>query len=118
MELNKNNYRLYSIKAYDNPYCLSEEEFNADLSRTSTIKKMLSKFVSTQTVNTKLLINSVICFYNVFKHPEATYILAFKLSPESRPALNSVLIFLNLPTLKDEPINVELLQVLRDESKA
>lgn len=115
MELTKNNFKLYCIQAYDNPYCLTEAEFYSDLFKSSVIKKILSKFVVVGEVNVKLLINTVICFYNVFKHHEATKILAYKLSTENQNALNSVLVYLNLPMIEGADINEQLLREIRSE---
>ena len=115
MELTKHNFKIYAMQAYDNPYCLTEDEFYSDLFKSSVIKKILSKFVLTKEVNTKLLINTVICFYNVFKKPDATYILAFKLSEENQIALNSVLLYLNLPMVADRTFDEKLLRIIHDE---
>lgn len=115
MELTKSNFRIFAIQAYDNPYCLSEEEFDSDLYKTSMIKKILSKYEVSTEINTKLLLNSIICFYNVFKHKEATKILAFKLSDESRLNLNTALLYLNLPQIPNTNINSKLLQAIHNE---
>lgn len=118
MELTKSNFRIFAIQAYDNPFCLSEEEFDSDLYKTSMIKKILSKYESTSEINTKLFLNSIICFYNVFKHKEATKILAFKLNEESKSNLNSALLFLNLPQIPDCKLNTKLLQAINDEFRS
>lgn len=115
MELTKSNFKVYSMQAYDNPYCLTEDEFYSDLFKSSVIKKILSKFVLTGEVNTKLLINTVICFYNVFRKPDATNILACKLSDENQIALNSVLLYLNLPMIEKHSFDEVLLRIIHDE---
>lgn len=115
MELTKDNFKIYAIQAYDNPYCLTEDEFHSDLFKSSVVKKILSKFVITGEVNAKLLINTVICFYNVFNHTEATKIISLKLSDENKVALNSVLFYLNLPILEEIGMDETLLRIIRNE---
>lgn len=115
MELTKDNFKIYAIQAYDNPYCLTEDEFNSDLFKSSVVKKILSKFVLTGEVNAKLLINTVICFYNVFEHNKASKIISLKLSDENKIALNSVLFFLNLPTVEEFGMDETLLRIIKNE---
>lgn len=115
MELTKNNFRVYAIKAYDNPYCISEQEFDEDLYRTTMIKRMLTNYLEKKQVNIKLLLNTIRCFYNVFKHKEATHILDFKLSEQTKPFLNSALLYLNLPIIEKEEVSSILLFEIKME---
>jgi len=115
MELTKDNFKIYAIQAYDNPYCLTEDEFHSDLFKSSVVKKILSKFVLTGDVNTKLLINTVICFYNVFEHHKASKIISLKLSDDNKAALNSVLFYLNLPMIEEFGMDESLLRIIRNE---
>lgn len=94
------------MKAYDNPYCLSESEFEGDLKKIRTIKKMISHEAADDSSNIRLLVNYFISFYNVFEHVAATEILFFKLEPHHKPYTNAVLTFLSLP-IGDGGLNTE-----------
>ena len=85
------------MKAYDNPYCISEQEFEEDLKKIQTIKKMISNESSDESSNIRLLVNYFISFYNVFEHKSATKILFHKLQPHHKPYANAILVYLSLP---------------------
>lgn len=97
MKLTEKNFKLYAMQAYDNPYCLSEDEFLSDLGRIRTIKKMITHEANGNGMNTRLLVNHFISFFNVFKHIQATEILFFRLDDHHKPYANAILTFLNLP---------------------
>lgn len=114
MQLTKDNFKVYAAHYYDNPFCLTENEFEYDLFRSSVIKRLLTNYIVKGQTNIKLLINTTISFYNVFEHNAATNIIRFKLAEEQIEYANSVLTFLNLPTIPG-PCNQELLEEIRKE---
>lgn len=119
MQLTKHNFRLYAAHYYDNPMCFNEDEFLEDLRRVSTVMRTISRINNGEVTCVHRLINNVLSFYNVFDHHAATNIMAFKLSDQQIPKLNSILQFLSLPVVpnhfKDETffqqINQELSNV-------
>lgn len=115
MQLTKSNLRLYAARYYDNPFCLSEAEFNLDLYKSRTVKKMLTKYLQDQTINIRSLINVVISFYNVFEHKAATNILEQGMSCDQIPLANSVLLFLSMPLIGDEIYHEEFLETIREK---
>jgi len=100
--LTTDNFVQFAERNYDNPHCFNEDEFQSDLRRISTIKRMIS-WTNTpdDTINTKLLINNVILFYNVFDHKAASKLLEFKMDEKHYMKLNSILYFLSLPLVYD-----------------
>lgn len=109
--LTTSNFKLYAAKYYDNPYCLSESEFEADLYKPSTVKKLLTIYVQQGQTNVKLLVNTVIGFYNVFEHHAATRLVEFRLNGQHTELVNSVLLFLSLPMIGEKIDNKFLIEI-------
>lgn len=99
MELNSDTYNLYAAKHYDNVYCFSQKEFIKDLNTVSTIRRMVSWIMNGDDINTSLLVNNVISFYNVFEHHAATELIGFKSTEEQALKINSILLFLSYPLI-------------------
>jgi len=114
IHLTEKTFKMFAMKAYDNPYCLSEHEFDEDLKKIRTIKKMISHEESDDSSNIRLLVNYFISFYNVFDHGDGTKIMFFKLKPHHKPYANAVLTFLSLP-IGDGGINEEFYDQIEDE---
>jgi hypothetical protein len=95
MELNENNYLLFSAKYYENPNCMDISEFYSDLSIIVHIKKLLSKYLSSGVLKERLLLNHLICFFNVFEPIAAIKILFFKIEEIHHVNLKTVLVFLD-----------------------
>jgi len=117
IELTRKNFRVIAIKAYDNPYCLNEDEFNNDLKRLVTIRKMIANEHNGNTANIKLIINHLISYYNVFEHDVATDLLMFKLDDYQKPYACSLLKFLNLPLPFDHIFNNYFYKKINNEYK-
>lgn len=115
MIITPQNCKVFAAKYYDNPFCLNESEFNSDLFRSSTIKKLITTYSKNDLTNIRLLVNTVISFFNVFEHHAATSIIKFKLSVDQYPIINSLLMFLSLPMIDDYGYDSELFIKLREE---
>lgn len=102
MILTKDNFKVFAAHYYDNPYCLSEDEFECDLFKSSVIKKMITGYLKKKIINVKLMVNTAISFYNVFDNHAATEIIKFKLTEDQIPYANSLLSFLNVPTITEK----------------
>lgn len=114
MKLTKQNYRVFAAHYYDNPLCVNEAEFDDDLFKVTSIKKLVTSIVIGIPYNLQLILNQVVCFYNVFEHQAATQLLEFKMSDEHIPYMNSVLTFLSFPLMRDGQLDNSLLIELRD----
>jgi len=95
-QLTSDNWLLYATKAYDNPQCHSVEEFNEDLRRFSSIKRLLLRLSrKDENVNTRMLLNHIITVNNLFGIEAAPRLLFFYCDSQTHPYLKSFLLFLN-----------------------
>ena len=61
------NLFIDALHNYDNPQCFSLEEFEADLNRFSTIKKLITRYVEGNApLPERLLLNHLVICFNVF----------------------------------------------------
>lgn len=102
MILTQGNFKLYAAHYYNNPYCLTEEEFESDLFKASVIRRLITCYLTKGETNLKLLVNTAISFFNVFEHHAAVEIIKFKTSTEHETHVNSLLGFLKLPTISNK----------------
>ena len=106
-ELNDETYNLFAIKHYENPHCVTREDFDEDLKRFKYLKRLLKRYVRGGQLRTHLIINHLIILYNVFGEA-ATPLLFFKLEREYWGILKTILIYLNkypvgmLPNLEED----------------
>lgn len=112
-ELNDDNFLLFAIKYYENPQCSTRDDFYEDLKRFKYIKRLLKKYIKSNTLKTHLLLNHVIVIYNIFGDA-GTPLLFYKLEKEYWSALKSILIFLCRVT-EDELPNINIDQYCLDE---
>jgi len=113
-ELNESNYILFAIKHYENPHCVTREDFDEDVKRFKYLKRLLKRYVRGGSLRTHLIMNHLIILYNVFGEA-ATPLLFFKLEREYWSILKTILLFLNkypldmMPQLEvDEDVQEEL----------
>lgn len=127
MILNENTFVLYASRYYDNPNCLSEEEFAEDLSRIKYLKKLFYSFKNKDVLRERLIINHLVVLYNVFEARACTRMLFFKLE-EYHDMLTPFLMYLgylpqiveldgNIILTKDIIINGGVVQALRTLDK-
>lgn len=110
--LTPENLLLYAAKAYDKPNALMVE-FEEDVNRIQYIKRLLTKYYSTEILKERLILNHLVIFYNVFGVEPATRLLFFKLEMKDLEVLKPFLIYLSyLPAVvrgingKDIPTDV------------
>tara|TARA_A100001035_G_C27549496_1_gene393424 strand:+ start:67 stop:429 length:363 start_codon:yes stop_codon:yes gene_type:complete len=116
-ELNEDTYILFAIKHYENPHCVTREDFDEDLKRFKYLKRLLKRYVRGGQLRIHLIINHLIILYNVFGEA-ATPLLFYKLEREYWCILKTILLYLNkypigmLPELEIDPdIQEELNQI-------
>ena len=83
------------MKNYSNPLCTGIEEFQEDMLRIKYIKRLLFRFKKTGSLKTRLILNHVIVFQNMFGVEASIRIIFFKVPPELHPALKSFFEYLN-----------------------
>lgn len=94
IELNKDNYIMFAIRNYDNPNCVTKEEFFEDMKKFRHIKKLFNRYKNTGELKTHLILNHIITVYNLF-NDAATPLLFYKLGSDHWPALKTFIIYLN-----------------------
>jgi hypothetical protein len=118
MNLTKDNFKLFAAAHYDNPMCLSEDEFHEDLKQLRTVRRMMTRYVNGEESSVRLLVNNVIIFYNCFKHHAATEMIGFQLDENQIGHFNAILKFLSLPMLiPPDHVCQEFYTVIEEEFK-
>lgn len=94
--LTPKNALLFAMKMYDNPDCVSLDEFYEDYKRFKYIKRLCRRYLSTRQMNERLLLNHLIAITNVFG-PEAAVRLLFVKCDNERTyrVLKPFLMYLN-----------------------
>ena len=114
-ELNEDTFLMFAIKHYENPHCVTREDFDEDLKRFKYLKRLLKRYVRGGPLRTHLIINHLIILYNVFGDA-ATPLLFYKLEREYWALLKTILLYLNkypLGMMCDLPIDTEIQGELR-----
>ena len=65
-KITSENVIMFAIKHYNNPQCEGELEFHDDLKRFKYIKRLFKKYVDTNVLKERLLLNHFIVLKNVF----------------------------------------------------
>lgn len=92
--IDENNFILNASKHYDNPGCVSWEEFESDIRKIKFIRKLFSRKEKGKKFNYRLVLNHIITLYNVFGN-YTTILLFYKVSQTQWNTLQTFLIFLN-----------------------
>ena len=93
-ELNKENFRLFSIKHYESPTSSTQDEFEEDLKRFKYVKRWLKKYHDSGTINSHLLLNHIIVIFNCWGDA-AIPMLFYKIDSIYWGYLKSFLLFLD-----------------------
>ena len=104
-ELNEDNFLLFAIKNYDNPQCVTKDDFYEDLKRFKYIKRLFKRYLKTGVLKTHLLLNHIIVVYNIFGDA-GTPLLFYKIESDYWSQLKSFMVYLNRIT-DDEIPNIE-----------
>ena len=114
-ELNESNYVLFAVKHYENPHCVTREDFDEDVKRFKYLKRLLKRYIRGGPLRTHLIINHLIILYNVFGEA-ATPMLFFKIDRDLWPAMKSFIIFLNkfpeYPFIHDIKVDLDCMKSL------
>jgi hypothetical protein len=116
-ELNRDNFELFAAKYYDNPSCVDEEDFYSDLARFKYIIRLLRKYRETGILQERLILNHVICIYNVFEINAATRMMFYRIETELWPQIKTFLLYLNYLSEtqhRDVGIDVKIAKRLQD----
>ncbi len=93
-ELNEDNYLLFAIKFYDNPHAITRDDFEDDLKKIKYVKRLLRRYINTNTLKTHLILNHLTVLFNVFGDA-AVPLLFYNLEQDLWSSIKSFLVFLN-----------------------
>lgn len=111
MVLNESNFLLYAMHHYNNPQCVTLEEFEADLKIITYVKKLLSR--NTEDASThRLTLNHIITLFNLFGQG-ARPMLFLKIEREHWGRLATYLLYINqmperIPELSINTVDLKL----------
>ena len=114
-ELNEDNFLLFAIKNYDNPQCVTKDDFYEDLKRFKYIKRLFKRYLKTCVLKTHLLLNHIIVVYNIFGDA-GTPLLFYKIESDYWSPLKSFMVYLNRIT-DDEIPTIDMDQDCLEELK-
>ena len=121
-KLNSKNFLDYAINHYTNPECKDIEEFSEDINRIKYLKRLFSRYEQDNDFKSRLVVNHLIVFNNVFGRVPSCRILFFKIDSKYHSVLKTCLDYLNILEMQIPEINVnsipldpKILQKLREE---
>src|SRR4051812_21091369 len=93
------NAHMFALKSYDNPQCLSQQEFDEDFKRFKYVKRLCRRYASDQLVSERLMLNHLILLANVFGIEPTVRLLFLKCDDEkSYRVLKPFLLYLGMLT--------------------
>jgi len=115
-ELNDENFVLFASRHYDNPQCMSVEEFHHDLQRFKYLKRLLRRYMDNNDLQERLILNHLVVIYNVFGIEPANRMMLFRMEEQYWSPLKTFLIYLNY--LRDDdmietPLDMTIVERLR-----
>lgn len=121
-KLDSKNFLDYAIQNYENPECKNMEEFFEDVNRVKYVKRLFSRYDQDGDLKSRLIVNHLIIFNNVFGLIPSSRILFYKVDEKYYSLLKSCLFFVErLPTnipevnLSEIPLNHIVLNTLRED---
>ena len=94
-ELTEKNLLFYAAKHYSNPKFSDIDDFHEDLKRFKYIKRLLNRYIESDELSERLILNHLIVIFNMFGIEAALNILDLKLEDKHWPVVKPFLIFLN-----------------------
>ena len=97
-ELTEKNIFLYAAKHYKNPKFSDIDDFYEDLKRFKYIKRLLNRYIESDELSERLILNHLIVVFNMFGIEAALEILNLKLEDKHWPVMKPFLVFLKYIT--------------------
>tara|TARA_B000000532_G_C18721288_1_gene342676 strand:+ start:131 stop:499 length:369 start_codon:yes stop_codon:yes gene_type:complete len=117
-ELTEKNLLLYAARHYHNPLGASSEEFEEDLKKFKYIKRLVNRYLETNELAERLIMNHLIVVFNVFGIEAGVKILGLKLEGRHWPVIKPFLVYLKY-LQSDEFTNITMdenvVSILRKE---
>jgi len=94
MVLNEENLFIFAAKHYYSPLGIEADEFQKDLKRFKYVKRLINRYLSSDNLSERLILNHLIIIFNVFGVEPGLKILDLKMDEEHWPIIKPFLIFL------------------------
>ena len=112
------NFTAYAMKHYDDPQCEDIEDFQEDLRRFRYLKRLLHRYHENGELRERLMLNHIICIFNVFGYDACMRMLEFKIKNINYwSSIKTMLLYLEYIEEGwkiDIPIDNKLAERLRD----
>ena len=112
------NFSAYAMKHYDDPQCEDIEDFQEDLRRFRYLKRLLHRYHENGELRERLMLNHLICIFNVFGYDACMRMLEFKIKDDNYwSSIKTMLLYLEYIEEGwkiDIPIDNKLAERLRD----
>jgi len=103
MILTELNVELYAAKGYENPNCVSIDEFVEDFNRLRYIKRLVRRYAQNGELKERLILNHLVILYNTFDNTTCTRLIFYKLQKYLEYIVPFLLLINRLPeTVLDE----------------
>lgn len=102
-QLDDENFLLFAAAHYYNPRCSDVEDFYEDLYRIKYIKRLINRYIETDKLSERLILNHIIIFFNSFNIKPSLRILEYKIDSKGWTILKPFLIKLNYISEGDYP---------------
>ena len=94
-KLTAKNFAAYAIKHYDDPQCEDMDDFYEDLRRFRYLKRLLFRYYQHDELRERLMLNHLICIFNVFGYDASMRMLKFKIKDvEYWSSIKTMLLYL------------------------
>jgi len=112
------NFQAFAMKHYDDPQCEDLEDFQEDLRRFRYLKRLLHRYHENGELRERLMLNHIICIFNVFGYDACMRMLEFKIKNVNYwSSIKTMLLYLEYIEEGwkiDIPIDNKLAERLRD----
>jgi hypothetical protein len=108
--LTEENFELFIKLNYNNPSCISIDEFNDDIKRIKYIKRLFFKYETERQLKDNLIKNHILILTNVFGIETTARILFFKIEKKYHGFLKTFFIDLGILPKSIPEVNLELIQ--------
>jgi hypothetical protein len=108
--LTEQNFELFAKLNYNNPSCVSVDEFNDDMKRIKYIKRLFLKYETERQLKDNLIKNHILILTNVFGVENTIRMLFFKIEKKYHGFLKTFLLSLEMLPTKIPEVNIDLIQ--------
>ena len=112
------NFQAFAMKHYDDPQCEDLEDFQEDLRRFRYLKRLLHRYHENGELRERLMLNHLICIFNVFGYDACMRMLEFKIKDDNYwSSIKTMLLYLEYIEEGwkiDIPIDNKLAERLRE----